>query len=144
MGGSLTAEQAEASVKAALKANLANTTTLDLKTATSLPVQSIIQNAISQSKSSLPVEIQNNLDNIAANTAALMAAHVTASVNTANQAIANATAEADGSVKLETLAASGGTAAISQASSSQSANQILRLWEQMQLKHQMQRLHFQH
>ncbi|MDQ9833089.1 hypothetical protein RFY41_08600 [Acinetobacter soli] len=127
VGGSLTAEQAEASVKAALKANLANTTTLDLKTATSLPVQSIIQNAISQSKSSLPVEIQNNLDNIAANTAALMAAHVTASVNTANQAIANATAEADGSIKLETLAASGGTAAISQASSSQSANQIFAI-----------------
>ena len=124
-GGSLTAEQAEASVKAALKDKLAASTTFDLKTANALPIQDIIQSAVTKAKDSLPADVQANIATVAANTAALMATHVAASVTTANNAIATATAEADGSINLEKLAASGKTATITQSSTSQTAKQIL-------------------
>ncbi|MFW1808262.1 hypothetical protein ACG9Z8_09875 [Acinetobacter ursingii] len=124
-GGSLTAEQAEAHVKAALKDKLAASSTLDLKTATALPIQDIIQTAVTKAKDNLPADVQANIATVAANTAALMATHVAASVTAANTAIATAQPEADGSISLEKLAASGKTATITQSSTSQSAKQIL-------------------
>lgn len=120
-GATLTPAQIEASVQAALKTQMANATTFNVNNIASLPVQSLIETAILQTKDSLPANVAANINAIAKNTAALTASTVAQTVSQVSDAVKNANTDASGTVILTAAV----TAPVTESANSQTTENIL-------------------
>lgn len=124
--GNLSSAQAAQAAQAALVGLLSNSTT-SVSLTNPVSIESVVKQAVVNSKDSLPASVQQNLDTIATNVAAVTTATIQTKVAAVDQALSNVTISAGTTptAVLSQLQAGGKLEAITNASSSNAAANIV-------------------